>query len=141
MEVVWSPARILVQARVPSGDGARWSAVVVCLLLWLPWIFGFAPSGDPRPDLAWRKIWRIKMLKPVMMLTSSTAMAEQGGGSVELRSVDFPSVQGSFPIQGYGEVVRRRAGAAFWSLPLASRSRGTNLYFSFVSGLFCKNRG
>ena len=54
-------------------------------------------------------------------------MAEmvQGGGSLEPSGVDFPSVQGSLPIQGCGEVVRRRAGATFSSPSSSSGSRRT----------------
>jgi hypothetical protein len=43
----------------------------------------------------------------------ATTMALQGGGSSEPSGVDFPSVQGRLPIQGVGEVVRRRAGVTF----------------------------
>jgi hypothetical protein len=47
------------------------------------------------------------------MVTASTAVAVQGGGSTELSGVDFPSALGCLPIQGFGEFVRRRAGATF----------------------------
>ena len=62
-----------------------------------------------------------------MALTSSMAVALQGGGSMEPSGVDFPSVQGILPIQGFGEVVRRRAGVAFSFSSPASGSRGTYL--------------
>ena len=62
-----------------------------------------------------------------MVLTTSMVVAMQGGGSMELRSVDFPSVQGFLPFQGCGEEVRRRAGVTFSLSSMASGSRGTKL--------------
>ena len=49
-----------------------------------------------------------------MVLTSPMVVPMKGGGSTELRGVDFPSVQGFLPIQGRGEEVRRRASVTFF---------------------------
>ena len=64
VEAVGSPVRLLVQIRVPSGSGARWSPAVAGLLLWQRRIGGSAPCFDPSPDPVlrspcWRRIrWR-----------------------------------------------------------------------------------
>jgi hypothetical protein len=116
MEVVWSSARILLQSRVPSDDGARWSAVVVCLLVWLPWIYGFAPSGDPRPDLAWWQIWRRKMLKPVVdvdLVDGGGVAGRRFYGTEERR---LPVRAGELPdprLWGGGAAARRRSVLVF----------------------------
>ena len=53
------PVLFLVQVRVLSGGGARWSSVVARLLPWHPRIGGSAPCVDPRPDPVWRSpCWR-----------------------------------------------------------------------------------
>ena len=57
VEVVGSPVLFLLQVRVLSDDGARWSFVVARLLVRHPWIGGSAACVVPRPDPAWRQIW------------------------------------------------------------------------------------
>jgi hypothetical protein len=56
----------------------------------------------PEPESVERRLrWLNKRKVLVMSSRSRTTTALQGGGSVELRPVDFPSVRGLLPIQGY----------------------------------------
>ena len=58
-----SPVLCLLQVRVLSDGGARWSLVVVRLLPRHPRIGGSVPCFVPRPGPPWRRIWDVKISK------------------------------------------------------------------------------
>jgi hypothetical protein len=78
---------------------------------------GGALCGLPAPESVERRLRLVKTLK-VKVLTSRLKMTMatmQGGGSSELRSIDFPFAMGLLPIQGSrGEAAAARRRHVFF---------------------------
>ena len=111
MEVVGSPVLFLVQVRVLSGDGARWSSVVARLLPWHPRIGGSAPCDVPRPDPVWRRICEVNKMKVAVCVDH----VDGGGGAgrrlsgAEWRRLPVRAGDPPVPrLRGGGAAARRR---------------------------------
>jgi hypothetical protein len=84
----------------------------------------------------------LKLLKVrVMRIRAMATTAMQGGGSPDLRFIDFPSAMGLLPIQGCsGGAVAARQRHVFFGTGVIEVLRDW-LYFSIYLGLFCKDPG
>ena len=92
---------VLVAAVISSGGGALRRATTDPPPSPRARLRGGAVRSLPVPvAVEWRRRFR-KLLKVMIWRTRSRATASmQGGGSLELRTVDFPSAMGLSPIQG-----------------------------------------
>jgi hypothetical protein len=66
------------QVRVLSDDGAPWSFVAACLLLWRSRVSGSASCAVPRTDLVWPWIW-VEKNKEVVVC-ADLVVGEDGAG-------------------------------------------------------------
>jgi hypothetical protein len=95
------------EAGVLTGGGALRSAAAARPPSWRSRLGGAVVRLLPVPEIEERRLRLLKLRKRRVMRTrSTTSAALRGGGSSELRSVDFPSAMGLLPIQGF------RGGAA-----------------------------
>ena len=83
--------------------------------------------GFPVPETVERRLRLVKTLKVKVMLSRSRVLTatRQGGGSAELRTIDFPPARGLRPIQGCrgGAAAARRRHVFFVSMVFRSEER------------------
>jgi hypothetical protein len=129
-----SPVWPFVEAGGLSGGGALRGTAAGLPPSLRPQLRGAALRVFPEPEAVERQLRLLVLLRALVLRSRSRAItAMQGGGSFELRAVDFPSARGLLPFQGHsGGAAAARRRIVFFGAVVFFVLTGLDCNFSFL---------